>query len=78
LVKAVLSLGDRYEAESIPLLVYPTGYLKTRGVSYEKSYNLWVLNTEYGDDYVEYIKQKLQFNLIKFTLKFLMLKLSRS
>ncbi|MCU0576037.1 MAG: hypothetical protein MUD15_04320 [Desulfobacterota bacterium] len=78
LVKAVLSLGDRYETESIPLLVYPAGYLKTRGISYEKSYNLWVLNTEYGDDYVEYIKQKLQFNLIKFTLKFLMLKLSRS
>ncbi len=78
LQRAVATLRDSYDTGGIPLLVWPIKYMEAHKVPYEKGYNLWVLNTEYGDDYVEYIKQKLQFNLIKFMVKYIMVKLAKS
>jgi hypothetical protein len=66
---AVDSFKKIYEADSLTLLIYPLQHIEAQDIPYEKKYYLWVLNTQYGDEYVEYIKQKLQFQLIKFITK---------
>ena len=75
LQNAVSSFRDVYGLDTIQLLVFPHTYMNYWGVPYEKEYFLWVLNTQYGDEYVEYIKQKLKFRVIKFFIKLAMVKL---
>lgn len=72
---AINSLKDFYPADTIKLMVYPVEYMNLSKVHYDKKYYLWILNTEFGDDYVEYIKKKLSFNMIKFFIKYMQVKL---
>jgi hypothetical protein len=71
------SFKERYDTHTIPVLVYPSKYVEDLGISYDKKYYLWVLNTQHGDEYVEYIKQKLHFQVVKFITKMIRSKLGR-
>ena len=44
-------LSEKYEQAEIPVLIYPVGYTEIQSIPYEKLYRLWVLNTQYGDQY---------------------------
>jgi hypothetical protein len=72
---AVAYFRGYYETDDVPLIIYPVQYSISRKIPYEKEYYLWVLNTKYGDEYVEYIKQTLRFRLIKYLTKLLTVKI---
>jgi hypothetical protein len=65
LMGAVGSLEKLYDTGKVPVLIYPAAYADERSIAYEKKYNLWVLNSQYGDDYSEHMKQKAQFKIGK-------------
>jgi len=46
---------------SMPVLLFPTDYANDHSLSYERIYNLWILNTQYGDQYFNYINKLLRF-----------------
>ena len=51
-----LSMMSKYfEQEAIPVLLYPVSYAQNQFISYEKTYDLWILNTEYTDQYFKYM-----------------------
>jgi hypothetical protein len=52
---AISSLAGYYEENEIPVLIYPTRFVVTRKIPYEKLYNLWVLSMIATDKYAAYI-----------------------
>jgi len=50
---------EKVEQREIPVLLYPVSYADDQSISYEKSYHLWVLNTQFGDPYYKYLKRLL-------------------
>ncbi len=49
-----------YEDGEFPVLIYPADYGTKQFVPMEKTYNLWVVNTQYGDQYLEYTAKLLR------------------
>ena len=45
----------------VPVLLYPESSADNLGIEYEKTYNLWVLDTNFGDPYFRYMKRILKF-----------------
>lgn len=66
---AVSQLTGSYRIDKIPLLIYPSHYLETKGVSSEKQYNLWIMDIHYGREYGEYMMEKSKLR-IKFLIRF--------
>ena len=57
-LKTTLSLiSARLKAENFPVLVYPVNYMTNNSVPFEKIYNLWMLDTQFGDTYFRYINR---------------------
>jgi hypothetical protein len=56
LMHVLSSLTGQFSLDEVPVLVYPTSVADDCDVVYEKEYTLWVLNTEYGDDYFRFLK----------------------
>jgi len=52
---------DSLSQESTPVLLFPHAYADAHALSYEKTYNLWILNTQCGDQYFNYINRLLRF-----------------
>jgi len=48
---ALSSLSTKFEQNEIPVMIYPVSYAEMQSIPYEKLYQLWVLNTQYGDQY---------------------------
>lgn len=44
-------------AEEITVLLYPYTYLPAQGLHPEKTYTLWVLNTQYSDPYFDHVQR---------------------
>ncbi len=63
LVPHLSSLLQYYQEDEIPLLLYPLKYAESRSISYEKIYNLWAINTQYGESYLGYIEDLLHRTL---------------
>jgi hypothetical protein len=63
LATALSRLTPDFEAESVPLLIYPATYPTSLGLTVEKQYLLWILDTQYGKEYME--------KKTKLTLRFL-------
>ena len=58
---AINQLTHVYQKEKVPLLIYPHDYLETWNVSYEmKKYFLWILNVQYGNDYLAYMRKRFR------------------
>ena len=47
--------------ESMSVLLFPSTYGDNHLLPYEKLYDLWILNTHYGDEYFNYINRLLRF-----------------
>ena len=57
-LKTVLHLiSARIKAENFPVLVHPVNYLIANSVPFEKIYNLWMLDTQFGDTYFRYVNR---------------------
>jgi hypothetical protein len=52
----VSELSAKFEQNDIPVLVFPVEYAESHSIPYEKRYNLWILNTQYGDHYFRHLK----------------------
>ena len=71
---ALSQLTGVFKIDKIPLLVYPATYLDFHGVSWEKHYLLWIMDAQYGKEYVEYMQNKMKLKL-QFLVKYLIKKL---
>ena len=49
-------LSAKFDQDEIPVLIYPVSYTEIQSIPYEKLYQLWVLNTQYGDQYFRCLK----------------------
>ena len=54
---ALYLISSRLNIENFPVLVYPVGYMINNSVPFEKIYNLWILDTQFGDTYFRYINR---------------------
>jgi hypothetical protein len=52
---AISRLSGDYEETEIPVLIYPTRFVVSANINYEKLYTLWVLNVQALDQYFEFI-----------------------
>ncbi|PKN63177.1 MAG: hypothetical protein CVU57_20565 [Deltaproteobacteria bacterium HGW-Deltaproteobacteria-15] len=59
---AISILGGRYRTDKVPVLSFPVDYVKERGIPYEKLYQLWILNVQYGNEYLEYMQKKFRIS----------------
>jgi len=73
LSSAISQLTGCYKIDKIPLLVYPSSYLKAKGVPFEKQYNLWIMDVYYGREYGEYMMANTKLRL-KFLIRLLIKK----
>ncbi|MFB0521787.1 MAG: PilZ domain-containing protein, partial [Desulfatiglandales bacterium] len=55
---AISQLAGIYHMDRVPILFYPFDYVTARKIPYEKQYQLWVLNVQHGNEYLEYMKKK--------------------
>jgi hypothetical protein len=53
-------LSKKFEQNEITVLIYPVKYAETHSIPYEKLYQMWVLNTQYGDHYYRHMKKLLR------------------
>lgn len=57
ILNLVLSqLSEYYDHDDIPVLLYPVTYAESQSIPCDKTYNLWVLNTQYLDHYFKFLK----------------------
>lgn len=71
---ALSHLSSGYATETIPILIYPASYPHDQGVAVDKQYLLWILDSQYGQAYLDYMENKTQLTM-KFLLRHLMKKL---
>ncbi len=50
-------ISARLNTENFPVLVYPVNYMINNSVPFEKIYNLWMLDTQFGDTYFRYVNR---------------------
>ncbi|MFC1798578.1 PilZ domain-containing protein [Thermodesulfobacteriota bacterium] len=58
--QALSQISVNFEQDEIPVLLYPAAYAGSLSIPYEKAYELWVLNTQYGDSYYKYLNRLLR------------------
>lgn len=73
---AISQLAGNYKIEQIPILVYPSDYLSTQGITLGRQYNLWIMDVDYGQEYGEYMMENTKFKL-KFIARLLIKKYLR-
>jgi hypothetical protein len=54
---ALSLISVRLQLDNFPVLIYPLAYTENQSVLYEKIYNLWILNTQFGDNYFRYVNR---------------------
>lgn len=59
---AIARLTAGFEVEKVPVLFYPVDYVQAKEVPFEKTYHLWTLNVQYGQDYMEYMQEKFRIS----------------
>lgn len=64
-IYTALHRSDYDDETEIPILIHPLNYVQREGIAYNKIYNLWVLNTFYGDDYFTFIESMLEKHKIR-------------
>ncbi len=50
-------LKKHYENVQIPVLIYPSAYVKDHAIQYEKIYNLWIFNSIYLDRFLKFMNK---------------------
>jgi hypothetical protein len=59
---AISQLTGEFQMERVPVLFYPTSYVEENGIPYEKHYQMWVLNVQHGNEYLEYMQKKFRIS----------------
>lgn len=54
---ALSLISIRLQLDNFPVLIYPVAYTQNQSIAYEKIYNLWILNTQFGDNYFRYVNR---------------------
>jgi hypothetical protein len=58
IIEMALSLiSAQLKIDDFPVLVYPSKFAKDHSIEQEKVYNLWILDTQYGDKYFNYVNR---------------------
>lgn len=57
---ALSLISKKFEQSEITVLIYPVNYAEIHSIPYEKLYQMWVLNTQYGDHYYRHMKKLLR------------------
>lgn len=47
-------VSKNYEQEEIPIMLYPLSFFEIQPIKINKVYNVWVLDTIFGDDYLKF------------------------
>jgi hypothetical protein len=55
---AIAQVTSDYQLERVPILFYPTRYVEGKDVPFEKYYQLWILNVQWGNEYLEYVQRR--------------------
>lgn len=64
LFAAISDMTTRSPAESCPLMIYPASYVLNSGINCEKQYYQWILNLEYTNEYIEYLRRNFRRHII--------------
>jgi len=59
---AIAQLIKGYRMEKIPVMFHPFRYVETCEVPFEKRYQLWVLNVNYGNEFMEYVQRRFRIS----------------
>jgi hypothetical protein len=70
LSNAIDLLTNVYEADKIPILIYPHTYLENNDVSFEKRYSMLIMDMQYGREFIEYMQDKMN-RKFRFLIKYL-------
>ena len=57
---AISHLTSAHDLDRVPILFYPFDYVQKTGVPFEKQYQLWVLDVQYGNEYLEYMQKRFR------------------
>ncbi|MDQ1331541.1 MAG: hypothetical protein QG578_1809 [Thermodesulfobacteriota bacterium] len=57
---AATKLGTVYNLDNITLLVYPAAYIESSGISCKKHYQLWIKDTRYSGQFMDYVQGKFR------------------
>ncbi|MBN1625001.1 MAG: PilZ domain-containing protein [Deltaproteobacteria bacterium] len=57
---AISKLTGEYNMNRVPVLFYPFKYVLDNEIPYEKQYQMWILNVEYGNEYMEYMRKRFR------------------
>jgi hypothetical protein len=57
---AIGQLAGEYQMARIPILFYPSSYVESNGIPYEKHYQMWILNVQYGNEYLDYVQKNFR------------------
>jgi hypothetical protein len=77
LINAIGNVSPVYPKEMTSILVYPSRFLDDQKVPYDTRYNLWVLNSKFGLQYTENLKDKAKIRITKLLIKYFLSKLSK-
>jgi len=59
---AISQLAGEFEMERIPVLFYPMSYVEENEIPFEKHYQMWVLNVQQGNEYLEYMQKRFRIS----------------
>jgi hypothetical protein len=62
LSSSISQLAGEFEMERVPVLFYPLSYVEENEIPYEKQYQMWVLNVQHGNEYLEYMQKKFRIS----------------
>jgi hypothetical protein len=59
---AISQLAGEFQTERVPVLFYPVSYVEENEIPYEKLYQMWVLNVQHGNEYLEYMQKRFRIS----------------
>jgi hypothetical protein len=74
LISALARLTPEFKTEIVPLLIYPANYPSEKGLKVDRQYQLWIIDAQYGKEYLDYMEKKTTINL-RFLVKHLLRKI---
>ena len=57
LKSAINAFGIICPDDKISVMIYPTEYLNLNNIYTDRYYNLWMLESNYGYEYIDYLKR---------------------
>jgi hypothetical protein len=63
LTAALARLTPEFKTEIVPLLIYPANYPSEQGLKVDRQYYLWIIDTQYGKEYLDYMEDKTKITL---------------